>query len=196
MTSPLLIDVPNPIVGERVLLRAYRPGDGPALNEAVILSLDHLKPWMPWAQKPPSIQESEETARRLHARWQSREDLTVGIWNLEQTRLLGGSGLHRIDWEVPKFEIGYWIRPDEEGKGLVSETVTLLRDVAFRVLGANRVFIRCASTNLRSAAIPLRLGFEHEGTLRNEAISTEGLPQDIHVFGITRTMWLNLVGYV
>jgi RimJ/RimL family protein N-acetyltransferase len=93
-----MIEVPNPIVGTRVLLRPYRDGDGAALNEAVAFSLDHLKRWMPWAQECPTIEDSEEVVRKNKARWHTREDLTMGIWNCEETRVLGGSGLHRIDW--------------------------------------------------------------------------------------------------
>jgi RimJ/RimL family protein N-acetyltransferase len=185
----MLIELPEVLVGDRVRVRPYRKGDGPALEEAVSSSLEHLKPWMPWANKPQSSEDFEELARTFAAKWILREDLGVGIWPLDESRLLGGSGLHRIDWEVRKFEIGYWIRPEEEGKGLVSETARLLCGLAFDRLGANRVFIRCSTNNARSAAVPKRLGFVHEGTLYRDHILPGGQIDDMHVFGMTRELW-------
>jgi ribosomal-protein-serine acetyltransferase len=82
--------------------------------------------------------------------------------------LVGSSGLHRINWEVPKFEIGYWVRARFAGQGYISEAVTAISDFAFETLGARRVEIRLDAQNERSEAIPRRLGFALEGRLRNE----------------------------
>ena len=83
--------------------------------------------------------------------------------------IIGGSGLHRINWEVPCFEIGYWVWTAYGGKGYITEAVAGITDFAFQQLGANRVEIRCDALNVRSAAIPQRLGFTHEATLINES---------------------------
>jgi len=102
------------------------------------------------------------------AQWLTREALMVGIWDRATGRYLGGSGLHRIDWAVPAFEIGYWLRTSAWGQGYVSETVRVLCRFAFETLHANRVEIRCDGGNERSLAVPRRLGFAQEATLRNE----------------------------
>ena len=81
--------------------------------------------------------------------------------------LVGSSGLHRIDWEVPKFEIGYWCRTGFTGRGYVTEAVRGISAFAFDVLGARRVEIRCDSRNLPSARGAERAGFRLEGELRN-----------------------------
>lgn len=148
---------------------------------------------MPWARKRQSRDDSEELVRTFEAKWILREDLVMGIWPLDETRLLGGTGLHRIDWDARNFEIGYWIRPDEEGKGLVTETVLLLCELAFGVLQGNRVQIRSNSRNLRSIAVPTRLGFSHEATLRNDRLSREGKVVDTEVFAMTREDWMKAV---
>jgi ribosomal-protein-serine acetyltransferase len=80
--------------------------------------------------------------------------------------LVGSSGLHDIDWAVPRFEIGYWVRTRYEGQGYITEAVLGITDFARNVLGARRLTIRCDTTNQRSAAVARRAGFEHEGTLR------------------------------
>jgi RimJ/RimL family protein N-acetyltransferase len=183
--SPLLVELPDKLVGERVIVRPLRPGDGPGLFEAVNESREHLRPWMPWTDKHVTPDHSEEVARRAHGRWLLREDLMVGIFSRTDGRYLGGSGLHRIQWDVPSFEIGYWIRASEEGKGYVSEAVKLLTGLAFDKLFANRVFIKCDSSNTRSAAIPQRLGFVHEATLRNAARTISGDLRDTMIFAMT-----------
>ena len=88
-----------------------------------------------------------------------REDLPAGIWDKHTGRFLGGCGLHRIDWDVPSFEIGYWVRASESGKGYITEAVRLLTECCFETLNANRVFIRVVVENEKSQAIPRRLGF-------------------------------------
>lgn len=182
--SPILQALPDQLFGERVVVRPLRPGDGPALWEAVEESREHLRPWMPWVDKHVTPNHSEEVARRAHGRWLLREDLMVGIFERESGRYLGGSGLHRIEWDIPSFEIGYWIRHSEEGKGYVSEAVRLLVGLAFDQLGANRVFIKCDSNNPRSAAVARRLGFIHEATLRNAGRTTRGALRDTLIFAL------------
>lgn len=190
-SKKFLLEIPEEIVGERVLLRPYRAGDGDALWDAVDSSREHLKQWMPWAEKHDSPTTSEAVVRRLGATWQLRDDMTYGIWDKQTAELLGGTGLHRIDWNVPRFEIGYWIRKSAEGKGYITESTRLLCGFAFEVLKARRVSILCDSRNHRSAAVPKRLGFIQEGLLRNECVDTVGNLRDTLIFGITDTEWHN-----
>jgi RimJ/RimL family protein N-acetyltransferase len=74
-------------------------------------------------------------------------------------RLLGGTGLHRIQWEGPRFEIGYWLRTSAEGQGYVQEGVTLLTVLAFETLQAQRVQIRMDPRNARSQSVAARVGY-------------------------------------
>src|SRR5579859_6957453 len=139
---PILRDLPDELYGERVLLRPFRAGDGQALWEATEESRDHIRPWLPWGDDTRAPSDSEAYARRALARWVSREDLPLGIWDRATNRFLGGSGLHRIRWNIPAFEIGYWLRQSAEGQGYMTETVRVLCKFAFETLSANRVEIR------------------------------------------------------
>ena len=182
---PILTDLPDELPGERVLLRPLRPGDGAVLWPAVEESREQISPWLPWVEKTWSADDQEEVARRSAARWLTREDLMVGIWDRATGRYLGGSGLHRIDWAVPAFEIGYWLRTSAWGQGYASEAVRVLCRFAFETLGANRVEIRCDGGNERSLAVPRRLGFIEEATLRNETRDGSGNLRDTVVFAFT-----------
>jgi RimJ/RimL family protein N-acetyltransferase len=119
--SALLLELPRELRGPRVLLRPYRPEDAPALWEAVEESREHLARWLPWAGSLRSSADVRLTIIRMQARWILREDLTMGIFDRAGGRLLGGTGLHRMDWQARCFEVGYWVRKTSEGRGYVTE---------------------------------------------------------------------------
>jgi len=186
MTDPLLIDIPERIDGERCVLLAPRAGLGAELAVVITQSLSHLRPWMPWAQEAPTAESSELVVRRMQADFVARRDLCFQIHARRPDgspgRLLGGTGLHRIDWALRKFEIGYWIRPEAAGQGLVTEAVRLLAVLAFGPLDARRVEIRCDPRNHRSRAVAERCGFELEGVLRNDSVGVDGRPRHTCVY--------------
>jgi RimJ/RimL family protein N-acetyltransferase len=72
------------------------------------------------------------------------------------------------------FEIGYWLRKSAEGHGYMAEAASLLTNYALNDLKANRVEILCDALNTRSASVARRLGFVHEGTLRNDSTQPGG----------------------
>jgi RimJ/RimL family protein N-acetyltransferase len=182
--SPLLIELPEHLDGARVRLRPFSADDAPALWEAVDESREHLAPWLPWAGRYASVDDAREYVARAAAWWLLRQDLPVGIFERESGRLLGGSGLHRIDWDLRSFEIGYWLRRSAEGRGYMTEAVQLLTRWAFDDLAASRVFIRMDVRNARSRAVAAGLGFVHEGTLRNSLPDAEGRPRDSHMYAL------------
>lgn len=178
MTSPLLRAIPVPILTPRLQLRDPRPGDGAAQNAAVLESFAALHLWMPWARTPPTLDESEDYVRRCAAAWLLRTELPMLGFDRATGALALSTGLHRIDWDVPSFEIGYWVRTSHAGRGLVTEAVNALTRHAFAALGARRVEIRCDLQNTRSVAIMDRLGFTHEGVLRHECRAPDGRLRD------------------
>ena len=184
--NPILLDIPNEIAGPRLIVRPYLESDASALWEAVDASRTFLAPWMPWIADWKVPEFAREVIRRNSAKWILREDLTMGMFDRETEKLLGGCGLHRFDWTIPAMEIGYWLRPDAEGKGFVTEMVTLLRHFAFDQLQAERVEIRCDAINVRSAAVARRAGFILEATLRGSRRNVDGVLGDTLVFASIR----------
>jgi RimJ/RimL family protein N-acetyltransferase len=187
MSSPLLHDVPDVIETERLLLRAPRPGDGPELRAAILDSLAELRPWFPWAQDAPDEDAAEENVRRARAHFLLRSDLRFHILlRSDPERLIGSTGLHRIDWDAGRFEIGYWIRTPFARRGFVTEAAGAMAVLAFRDLGANRVEIWCEARNERSAAVARRLGFHLDGTLPDHTRATDGTLATDLCFGLLR----------
>jgi RimJ/RimL family protein N-acetyltransferase len=181
---PILKDFPDEFETERLLIRSPMPGDGAEVYAAVTESLDELKPWMPWARMELTLEVEEENMRRARARFLERSDLTLLLFLKGTDTLVGSSGLHRMDWSVPRFEIGYWCRTRYAGRGYVTEAVRGITGFAFEHLGARRVEIRSDTLNRRSASVAERAGFRLEGELRNAELGADGNPRNVLVYSM------------
>lgn len=166
MTEQLIKNPAYRIETERLVVRCYDPSDVQMLADSVAESVEHLKPWMPWAHAEPEPMEVKvDRIRRFRGEFDLGEDFIYAIFNEDESRLLGGTGLHtRLGNE--QLEIGYWIHKDFTNQGLVTESTAALVKVAFEIVHIHRLEIHCDPRNLASASIPRKLGFTHEGTLR------------------------------
>jgi RimJ/RimL family protein N-acetyltransferase len=178
---------PYRIETERLVVRCYEPRDAPLLKEAIDSSLDHLRPWMPWAYKEPqTLEEKLELIKHFRANFDSGDNFTCGIFNSDETEVLGGTGLHpRIG--PGGLEIGYWIRASATRQGLVTESSAALTRVGFEICDADRIEIRIEPGNEASAGVPRRLGFLEEATLRRRLPARETGPlRDVTIFTMFR----------
>lgn len=159
---------------QRLVVRCYDPSDATKLAESIQESLEHLRPWMPWAHaEPEPIEEKVRRLQRFRGMFDLGQDFIYGIFDARETKLLGGTGLHNRLGE-DQLEIGYWIHKDYKNQGLVSESTAALVKVAFELLHVHRIEIHCDPANLASARIPKKLGFTHEGTLRAKTPFLDG----------------------
>ena len=86
-------------------------------------------------------------------------------------------------------EVGYWLRQDLQGKGIMTRSVEAVITMLFVEVGMHRVTIRAATTNLPSRGIPERLGFKHEGTMREGGfVNNEYL--DLEIYSMLDHEWL------
>jgi ribosomal-protein-serine acetyltransferase len=138
--------------GDLALTR-WQAGDQPVLTAVVSGSLAHLSPFLSWATGGYTDDDSAEFLRLTAKRWDSGEGyeyaLTLG------SELAGGIAVRPRDGGA---EIGYWLAAGFVGRGLMTRAVTLLTAEAFR-LGAGYVEIKHDERNVRSGAVPARLGF-------------------------------------
>jgi RimJ/RimL family protein N-acetyltransferase len=178
---------------DRLLVRCYSPEDAPKLKEAIDASLDHLRPWLPWAKNEPDRLDAKvELLRRFRGNFDLGNDFLYGIFSAEDSVVLGGAGLHpRVGPNA--FEIGYWVRAGRIGKGLATEAAAALMRVAFEVHKVGRVEIHCDPVNIRSAAIPRKLGFTLEATLRSRAVRPDGSERDTMIWSLFATDYIESV---
>ena len=180
--NPLLLDFPDSFDTERLTIRAPRVEDAQGIIDAVTESLPELRPWMPWAKEPLTLDFQIARLRQVMAQWITREELVLHAYFKGTSTLVLSSGLHRIDWQAGKFEIGYWVRTKFMGQGFVTESVNGITAFAFKHLRANRVEIRCDALNIRSAAVAKRCGFLLEGILRHDSVNVKGEIRSTMVF--------------
>ncbi|MCP1134288.1 GNAT family N-acetyltransferase [Paenibacillus polysaccharolyticus] len=128
--------------------------------------MEELRPWLPFAENIPTLEESEASVRKARLRFLERSDLMLHLRDKATDEFVGSSGLHRMDWNARSFEIGYWVRTSRSGEGLVTEAVRGIEQFAIVHLQANRLEIRCDARNVRSASVAKRLGYTQEGILR------------------------------
>ena len=181
---PSLTPLFDTLVGERVIVRPHMRADFDEMWEAIQESRERIRPWLPFADQTED--ELRDWLARTEAKWITREMLGMAIIGRESGQLAGNIGLMTRNWEIGSFEIGYWLRTSAEGKGYMSEAVRLVTDVAFDLLDANRVQIRCDAENARSAAVPRRLGFTREGLMRRDFAAPNGELRDTLVFSLIR----------
>jgi RimJ/RimL family protein N-acetyltransferase len=172
------------VVTERLIVRCWDPVDAPKLKEAIDASLEHLRPWMPWAHnEPQTVEEKVALLRGFRGKFDADEDYVYAIFDLDESRVLGGTGLHTRIGEHAR-EIGYWIRVDAEGNGYVTEAVAALTRVGFELEGLERIEIRVEPENVRSRRIPERLGYAEEATLRGRVRNAQDEPRDVVVYSL------------
>ena len=155
-------------------MRAPVEGDGEEIYKAVVETQAELEEYMPWAQGTPTVEQFNTFVRESIAKWKLRQDLAFTVWDRKTDEYVGNTGLHRIKWNVPCFEVGYWIRKSRMGQGLVTESANALTRYAFTQLKAKRVELRCDTKNIKSLAVFKRLGFDYEGCLRRDDLSADG----------------------
>jgi len=170
------------IVTERLVIRCWEPADAPLAKDAIDSSLEHLREWMPWAHaEPTTLEQKVQLLRQFRGRFDLDQDAVYGIFDRDERRVVGSTGLHPRVGDGAA-EIGYWIRADAVGRRFASESTAALTRVGFEIAGFDRIEIRCDPENVRSSAIPKRLGYVHEATLRGRLRDEHDRPRDAMVF--------------
>ena len=178
---------PYRIETERLVIRCYEPRDAPLMKDAIDSSLEHLRPWMPWARlEPQTLDEKLELVKHFRSTFDLNENFAYGIFSADESEQLGGTGLHpRIG---PRgLEIGYFVRASATRQGIITESTAALTRAGFEVCGADRIEIRIDPRNQASFGVPRKLGFEEEVTLRRRlpAAEDESL-RDLTIFTMFR----------
>jgi RimJ/RimL family protein N-acetyltransferase len=149
-----------------LLLRSYQPGDGAELNRATQSSLEHLRPWMPWASPDTTVEDSEAFVRRSRAGWLLAEEWGVSVWRGDRLVASSGFMLRGRPLEDGTGEIGMWVRADEAGRGLGTRVLQAMVDWADAAWPFRKLTWLCERRNRASARVAEKCGFRLEGRLR------------------------------
>jgi RimJ/RimL family protein N-acetyltransferase len=191
-----LIPVPTVLQSARLTVRPYSLDDSAAVWAATQEEAAHAagtspSPWRTGWEHRRTEDDVRDWIVREQVRWLLREQLLMGIFLTAGGHHVGQIVLVCHDWALPRFELGYWVRPSAEGHGYASEATRVVTCCAFETLAAKRVEILCDERNLRSRRIAERHGFVREGVLRNHFLRTSG-PSNSLVFALTPEDYLRV----
>lgn len=182
MTQPRFLPLPR--LTHRLILQPPSPENADAIQEAIEESFSELHVWMEWAATLQSLETTKTVLGQARARYDAMEDFAIHAFLKDTGKFVLSAALHPLNWNVPKFEIGYWCRTSEQGKGYTTEVVRELTAAAFRDLSANRVEIRCDSRNHRSRRVAERAGFRLEAELRWDDRANDGSLRNTIVYAL------------
>lgn len=179
--------LPEQLTGYGITLHRWRPSDAERLHQAVMESLDHLRPWMAWvSQEPITVEQRRAMLQGWEADWLAGGGTNYAVL-LDTETVAGGCGLHnRLG--PGALEISYWTHPAFLGRGVASTAAQLLTEAAFAVPGIQRVEIHHDRANLRSRGVPERLGFEFAGESPNRCAAPAEVGIDC-VWKLERSAW-------
>jgi len=165
---PRVALLPDTVPAESIELRRWHAGYAERLCVAVTSSLPELRPWMPWAQEPPTVESLVTVLTRGDAAFEAGTEWQFVMVEPGDDQVVGAAGIHHRHGPAT-VEIGYWVRSDATRRGYATMASRALTAAAFAHLDhVDEVEIRMAVGNERSAAVPPRLAFHHIGDVERE----------------------------
>jgi len=172
MLRKLLSEVPTQLDTERLIIRKYAECDGRELYS--LLERNHnreiLRENVEEVSSIKTEEEAEINVRKHSAEWFARDRFVMGVWLKSADRCVGQIWIEPKNWEVPSFEIGWFLDQGYQGKGIAEEAARRSLEFLFSSLNAHKVIAITRDTNVKSIKLTERLGFRREGHLRESGI--------------------------
>ena len=168
-------------IDDDLSVRLLEERHAPELYALIDANREHLSRWFPWVERTTEVAHTRDFLRRSLQKFADGNGFEAGIFRGEEH--VGMIGLHYLHRDPGRTEIGYWLAADAQGAGVMTRAVRGLIRILFDDYGLERVEIRCHPENVRSRAVPERLGFRQEGVLRRVGM-LRGEPFDHVVYGL------------
>ena len=168
---------------DRLTLRPTHPDLFDGIWTAVQSSLPELERWMHWAIEPDPDRTREYIAHAV-TEWDSGHERHFTL--VHDGEVCGACSLDHPDLLFARYEIGYWMRSDLCGRGLMTEAARAVVDFGFDQLKAHRIELHAGTGNRPSNRVAEKLGFTREGLLREASRGKDGF-HDVYVYGLLAT---------
>jgi RimJ/RimL family protein N-acetyltransferase len=189
--NKMLLEVPTFYNTRRLHVRSYEPGDGDWYYAVGQKNHAHLERFesgnVIFALR--SVEEAEVAVREMQADFIARKCFFFGAF--EKNRFVAQIYIGVVSWELPEFEVGYFVDRDYEGQGYVSEAVRGALSFTFQHLLAQRVRITCDETNLRSRRVADRCNFTLEAHFRENKRHPDGTLSGTMVYGLLHSEFIS-----
>lgn len=152
-------------IDDELTVRLLEERHAPGLYALIDRNREHLSRWFPWVEHTTEVEHTRDFLRRSLRKFADGNGFEAGVFAGD--RHVGMVGLHYLRHHPGRTELGYWLAADAQGQGIMTRIVRGLTRILFDDYGLERVEIRCHPDNVRSRAVPERLGFRQEGILRH-----------------------------
>jgi RimJ/RimL family protein N-acetyltransferase len=185
----LLLDIPTRIETERLYLRCYQPGDGRWYYAMSQKNRSHLMRYESdnIAMGITSEEDAEIVVQDLAAAWAARTSFFLGAFDKQTSEFVAQIYVGPVNWDLPEFQLGYFVDKDHEGQGYVTEAVKATLRFIFEHLKAHRVHLECDDTNRRSYRVAERCGMVREGHFRENKRNSDGAFTGTLRYGLLRS---------
>ncbi|GAB4513041.1 MAG: hypothetical protein OHK0046_13400 [Anaerolineae bacterium] len=180
------------VVDHEIELRPLEEHYAPAMFKLVEQGRAYLRQWQNWPDRINSLADMVALIRRSQQKRLYNDGFDAVI--LYRGQPAGKVGFVAVDWIERRAEIGYWLGQSFQGLGLMTRSTRALVNFGLTEMGLDVVHIRCAVENVRSAAIPKRLGFVYNHRLSRQ-VWIHGFVQEEAVYVMTRKQWRNHMIY-
>jgi ribosomal-protein-serine acetyltransferase len=153
------------LISDDLELRLLQIEDAEELFALTDANRSYLRQWLPWLDLITQVEDTRDFVARTLKQFADHEGLVAAICYGGKT--VGLVGFNRIEQQDRVGYIGYWLAESACGKGIMTKACRSLINYGFTTLKLDRMVITCATENHRSRAIPIRLGFTHEGVVRD-----------------------------
>lgn len=192
--QPLLLDLPDQLETTRLIVRPYRAGNGAAYFDVCQRNRDHLARYETDnpARGVRTLDEAEVLVRQFALEWDARRAFFFGAWEKVSGAFAAQIYIGVVNWELPEFELGYFVDCAHEGQGYITEASRAALRFCFEALKAHRVRLSCSDTNARSFHVAERCGFVREAHLRQTRKSPDGTFSGDYIYGLLRDEFISL----
>ncbi|MDZ5470151.1 GNAT family protein [Bacillus sp. 31A1R] len=173
-------------VDSEIELQLFQIHHSEELYQLVDANREHLREWLPWVDSMNSPFQYHSIIPVWLKQFADNNGFNCGI--RYKGKLVGCIGLHQIDWNNKSTSIGYYLGHHAQGNGIMTRAVQALINYIFYELKLYRIEIRCGEYNFKSRAIPERLGFTNEGTIRMGE-NLYGQFHNLVVYGLLANEW-------
>lgn len=167
-------------ISNNIYLKPLSLNDSTIIYDIVNNQRLYLREWLPFVDTT----KDETDIQSFIKDSLSKEELQYIIYY--QHVFCGLIGFNNTDRTNNKTEIGYWISKDVQGKGIITQSVPKLIDLAFDKLNLNKVTIKVAVSNFKSRKIPERLNFIFEGIEREAELLVNNKYTDLAIYSLLK----------
>jgi RimJ/RimL family protein N-acetyltransferase len=191
------LKIPTKFETERLILRPYQKGDGNAFYQMLENGNRlYLKESLGSITKASGPSDVETWVTHLSDDWKHRKRFILSVWTRLTEEFKGHIWIEPIDWNIPQFEIGWFVEKYSQGQGIVTEAAMRSLEFLFENLNAHKITVRIRESGPhkeQSKRIAEKCGFTKEGYLRHTVKLEDGTLISENYYGLLKSdsQWIN-----